>query len=361
MRGRTTSGVLGLVCALGTWPMTALGGTFLFTEEGFEDTIMHPVGYDGTGGVLEVTVCIVPGSADAEAMVVPIGNVVRTVSALVPTTANLQLGAENNVPPDRVDFESVALHELLHCVGLAHPNLGVAPDVDDPGFCSSHEGDDGEWDFDAGDDGVSGSGDDRRGDDVNLGWFQVANNDPFSIAPVVDRSTYSRDLDDLPNDDSFAAIASRTVAAVSAVAPGTESVMYQGTYLDEAQRTLGHDDVAMLRLAMAGHDEVAGTADDYALSLRFGGISAAGCDIRVDMDGSKTGFAACQAGAVFPLATHGSITNAVVYFHPEAAWFFNDVSNATGNPVVPAFSMGGLAALALGLLGIAVRVARRRA
>ena len=44
-----------------------------------------------------------------------------------------------------------------------------------------------------------------------------------------------------------------------------------GTASDEAQRTLGHDDVATLRLGMAGLDEVAGTSDDYTLTLTFCG------------------------------------------------------------------------------------------
>ena len=356
MRLRTRGISLVVVCALAVGAVQARGGAFLFAEEGFEDTIMHPIGYDGTGGILEVTVCIDPSAVNADAMVRPVENVVRTVNALAPTTANVRLGTDNNIPPDRVDFESVALHELLHCMGLAHPNLGVGPEVNDPGFCASYQGPDDEWDFDPGADGVSGSGD----DDVTLAWFQAANNDPFSLATVVDRSTYSRDLGDLPDEDAFAAIGSRTVAAVSAVAPFTESVMYQGTYLDEAQRTLGHDDVAMLRLGMAGHDEVAGTGDDYALALRFGGIAAAGCDIVIDMDASKTGFAACHVGAVFPLETHGSISDAVLYFHPDAAWFFNDASNAASSPAVPVLSLAGVAALALGLLGATALISAAR-
>lgn len=340
----------------GLFPGIASAGTFLFADEGFEDTIVHPADYDGTGGLLEVVVCIDPGSAHAAEMVLPVENLVRTINALEPTTANLVTGGDNNIPPGQIDFESVALHETLHCIGLGHPNIGTGRGASDPDFCSSHEGPDEEWNLDAGDDETGGSGDDERDDDVNLSWFRIDNNDPFTIASVVDTSTYSRDLDDLPGSDSFAAIGSREVAAVSSVDPRTESVMHQGTHVDEAQRALAHDDVAMLRLGAAGYDEIAGTADDYVLSLRFAGFTLSGCDLVLEMDASKTSFAACQASAVFPGGNHGSITEGSVYFDPSDAWFFNDVPNGSSGPRVPSISATGLLVLALGLF-IAVLLA----
>jgi len=348
---------------LGLLSGDARAGAFLFAEQGFADTIMHPGGYDGTGGSLEVRVCIDPTSVNGGEMVLPLENIVRTLNALEPTTENVVSGDDNNIPPGQIDFESVALHELMHCIGLAHPNIGTGRGASNPDFCSSHEGPNEEWDLDPGDDDTGGSGDDERDDDVNLAWFQISNNDPFTIAPVVDTSTYSQDLEALPGDDSFAAIASREVAAVSSIDPSTEAVMHQGTHLDEAQRTLGHDDVAMLRLGMAGHDGTAGTLDDYTLALRFVGFTVSGCDIILGMDASKTGFAACQASAAFPVEAHGSIVEAFVYFDPTDDWFFNDAPNAPNAPSslsVPSLSTVGLMALALGLLAVVALAPRCR-
>ncbi len=104
-------------------------------------------------------------------------------------------------------------------------------------------------------DGISGSSDDIRDDDDNLHWFRKSNNNPFTIAATVDASTYSRNLGDLPGGHSFAANADRTVGTLLGAVANTEAVMQQGTYIDEAQRTLGHDDVATLRYAMSGINE----------------------------------------------------------------------------------------------------------
>ena len=68
MRLRTRGISLVVVCALAVGAVQARGGAFLFAEEGFEDTIMHPIGYDGTGGILEVTVCIDPNAVNADAI-----------------------------------------------------------------------------------------------------------------------------------------------------------------------------------------------------------------------------------------------------------------------------------------------------
>ncbi len=72
---------------------------------------------------------------------------------------------------------------------------------------------------------------------------------------------------------TFAASGDRTVLALLGVAT-TEAVMQQGSFSDEAQRTLIHDGVAILHDVMAGLDETAGTADDYTLNLTFAGTDA---------------------------------------------------------------------------------------
>ncbi len=49
--------------------------------------------------------------------------------------------------------------------------------------------------------------------------------------------------------------------------------MQQGTFTDEDQRRLNHDDVATALYGMAGLDEIAGTPDDYTLGLSYAGLT----------------------------------------------------------------------------------------
>jgi cysteine-rich repeat protein len=239
---------------------------------------------------------------------------------LHPTTGNL---TSANVPFTEYDFESVALHELGHCLGgLDHPHLEAHPD-----YTQSTDGANDTFDLDNGSDNVSGSADDVREDDGNLHWFRKSNNNPFTIAGTVDSSTYSLDLVDLPPGDSFAATANESVGTLLGV-PNTESVMVQGALNGEAQRELGHDDVATLLYAMTGLDETAGTPDDYTFSLSYAGLTTS-CDIVLDFDPNWTGFASCWWSpytSIPPTSSHFAIASAFIAFHTSAVtWFFNDV------------------------------------
>ena len=309
-------------------------GTYIFA--GYANglnLITHPQGYIGTGGTLNVTVGIDPTSANAAAMVTSVENIVNTINGLSPTTGNLVLGGSNNIPAAAVDFESVALHEVLHSVGLGHVNLASESGLAgaDQNYTKSTDGTDdgantpGDYDLDDGADNVIGSGDDVRGDDVNLHWFRVANNNPFTIAGTVDSTTYSRDTANLPVGHTFVANADRTVSGLLG-APNTEAVMQQGSFFDEAQRTLTHDDVATLRYAMAGLDEMAGTADDYTLALSYAGLTTS-ANIVLDFDNTQTGFAVSISGGQYINASHVRVTTTAVYFNTGYNWFFNDVSN----------------------------------
>jgi cysteine-rich repeat protein len=107
--------------------------------------------------------------------------------------------------------------------------------------------------------------------------------------------------------------------------PDTETVMQQGSSSDEAQRTLGHDDIATLRYAMSGLDEQAGTADDYTLSLTYAGRTTA-CDVVIDFDDTATSFGVCDVTGAFisPASLkHVRIESAAVFFNDAFAWFFN--------------------------------------
>ena len=340
--GRRALVLLGLV-ALAV-PETARAGAFLFADEPGDPPgkITHPMGYTGAGGVLQLTLCVRPGSPNALAMEASVRNVVRTVDFLIPATGNLVFDAE--LTGNELDFESVLLHEVGHCLGLAHSNLASESNFLDPeaNYTKTQPGSNGTYDIAPGADAVIASDDDLRGDDVPVHWFRKLNNDPFTIGAWVDASTYSRFISDLPPGDFFAASADREVAALLGYPP-TEAVMNQGTFFREEQRRLGHDDVATLRLAMAGLDEVANTADDYAIDLDYVGLTAS-CDIPISFNNVQSDFAVSVITGVSRPNGHHAISQAEIFFNTGYDWYF-----ASDAEPVPALPGPLLVALGLGL------------
>lgn len=291
------------------------------------DNITHPEGYTGSGGQVMVNVCVTPDSADQQNMLIPTQNAIRTWNALEPNTGNYQ---GNGSGVSGFDFESVLLHELGHCVGLDHVNLASESGVSSANrdYSRSTNGVNDSFDLNPGVDGVRGSADDIRGDDVNLNWFRKSNNDPFTVAEIVDSSTYSISLADLPAGDSYVANADRDVATLLGY-PNSEAVMQQGTPGGEAQRLLGHDDVAGIRLAMSGVDEIQGTTDDYTLKLNYLGVSGSNdCDINIKIDPQESSFAFCSVGFLNIAAGHRRLFLTSITMGGNVNWFFNQVSNA---------------------------------
>jgi hypothetical protein len=333
------AGLLGALIL--TSSQTALAGAYIFAgEANGVDVIAHPPGYSGAGGVVNVKVCVAPGTPNASAMEVSVQNVINTINRFEARQPNLAFNSANNVPSNAYDFESVALHEVGHCIGLAHPNLGFRQGVVEGAnedYTASTDGADNAFDFNDGLDNIIGSADDRRDDDLNLHWFFINENNPFVRSAVnIDESSYTRDLAELPFGDDYAANASRDVGDDLGVA-NTEAVMQQGTFIDEAQRDLAVDDVATLAFARSGLDEVAGTSDDYTVVLEYGGISSAtDCDIDIAFDAAITAFAFCSIpspGGTF--RSNGGTDYAHVEMEPPSIrfntnfnWFFNNVSNA---------------------------------
>ncbi len=319
------------------WSGSARAGAYLFAgEANGVDVITHPRGYSGAGGTVVLNLCIEPGTPNEAAMRQSVANVAAVYNRLRPTIGNLRTGL---IGPTQVDFESVALHELGHCLGLAHVNLASESGLSDPQANStqSTDGADNTYDTDAGFDGFYGSGDDLRGDDVNLHWFRRDNDDPLTIADTVDNTTYARDTNLLPGGHSFAVNADRDVVVNVLDTPDTEAVMQQGTYGGEIQRHLVADDVATIRYAQAGLDEVAGTGDDYTIELRLAPQgTTSGCDITLDMN-NTAGLAFCAARAAsLPGSTnHLVITGAVMSFNPAYNWFFNTAGPCTATLNVP--------------------------
>ena len=294
--------------------------------------ITHPEGYFGNGGVLNVNVCIAPTSQNQTEMAVSTENAIRTWNALIPTTGNIQSSGSAGL-----DFESVLLHELGHCIGLGHPNLASDSNLGSnfQEFTRSGNGDPNFYNLDPGADGIPGSSDDIRGDDTNLHWFRKSNNNPFTIANVIDKTTYSVILSDLPLGHNYAANADRDVGVLLGFAD-TEAVMQQGTPTQEAQRTLGHDDVATRRLAMSGLDGIQGTSDDYTLTLNFLGVSSsADCDIDIKIDPTESRLGFCAANFGNANTDSGApvrdarLFDTAITFDGNANWHFNQVSNQT--------------------------------
>jgi hypothetical protein len=300
-----------------------LAGAYIGAAENNLEIITHPSTYTGNGGILTVGVCISPTSSVTTQIEIPVQNVIFRMNNLEPTLGNLISGGANDIPSNAVDGESALLHEVGHCIGLAHPNLATESGVPaaQRDYTKTTDGANNSFDLNNGADNVLGSADDQRGDDVNLHWFRITNNDPFTIADVVDSTTYARDTNLLPGGDNFAANASRQLSAISGI-PSTEAAMQQGQSFDEAQRTLGHDDVATLLLGASGVDEVAGTSDDYDIRLVYRGISTSGCNITVSVD-SNTGFASCSVGLTSVAPGHLRITTGTVRLNENTNWYYN--------------------------------------
>jgi len=316
---------------------------------GLADRVTHPIGYSGAPGVLTVTIGIDPTSVFAAQMVQPVQNNIAVLNGLVPTTPNLVSGGANNIPAGFVDWESVNLHEMGHAIGLAHVNAASESGLvgTDREYTKATNGINNVFNLNAGADVIKGSADDIRGDDDNLHWYRTLNNNPMTIAGTVDSTTYARVLTFLPAGDTFAANADRTVTAALGF-PDSEAVMQQGTFSDEAQRTLVHDDAAGIRYAATGIDETVGGGDDYTLNLVFAGLTTA-ADVVIDFDNAQAVFAATFLTGTVLSGDHLVIATAAIFYNDGANWFFNtapvvpdvsinDVSLAEGNAGLTAFT-----------------------
>lgn len=313
-----------LILTLGSYSSGALAGSFSSSSESSPTLITHPEGYTGNGGAINLTVCIADNSQDQTALEIPVENAIRTWNALQPTNENLV-----NNTLSGFDIESVLIHELGHCIGLGHTNLGSEVSSANRNFGRSANGSNNSFSFNRGADNIPGSADDIRDDDVNLIWFRRSNNNPFGMPQTVDTSTYSVMLADLPIGDTYAAIAGRNVGSALGF-PNTEAVMHQGTFSQEAQRALGFDDVATIRIGMSGEDETEGTADDYTLRLNYTGIQDANnCDIPIRIVPGSSSFAVCFASSTSSQlpSDHRRLLFTRIELGGNVDWYFNDTEN----------------------------------
>jgi hypothetical protein len=314
----------------------AFAGAFVFANANRPDTFTHPQVYSGTGGTLaDLTICIdisvMPElAAQAEGAV---RKVVATHNRFMSLGANnLAFTDATDIPPGAViDFESILLHEVGHCIGLAHPNhsseSGFPADPERNGT-KSLRGPNGVFDQNPGADGLHGSRDDVRGDDINLHWYVRGQNNPGVLPAIIDTSTMARELTALPAGHSFVANADIDVMNAAGF-PNTESVMQQGSRFAEAARHFQHDDLATLRLARAGLDRVAGTSDDYRYALRYVGQlnnpSNSACNLRIRFQAG--GFAVCSLSADRLAPNNWRIRRAELAFTRNATWYFSPGPN----------------------------------
>lgn len=317
------------------WHAPVQAGAFVFADADEPDTVTHPQVYSGTGGTLaDLTICIdisqEPAlAAQAEGAV---RKVVATHNRFMSLSANNRAYTDaTDLPPGQIiDFETILLHEVGHCIGLDHPNHASESGLLEPARngTKSLRGPNGVFDQNPGPDGLHGSRDDVRGDDVNLHWYVRGQNNPGVLPAIVDTSTMARELNALPAGHSF--VANADIDVMNALGfPNTESVMQQGSRFAEAARHFQHDDLATLRLARTGLDRVAGTSDDYRYAMRYVGQlnnpSNSACNVRIRFQ--VGGFAVCSLSAQPITPNNWRIRQANIAFTRNADWYFSPGPN----------------------------------
>ena len=273
--------------------------------------VTHPLGYDGSGGTIELTVCVNPQDP---VLIGPTQSVLATWAALVPATSQcrncLTVEEPEPAPPVPYHAETALLHELGHCaMALGHPNLEYDPpggqDVREiTSYSMSYDGS--SIGVSSGPDGIRGSLDDSQdaaggGIATSVHWFRRSDNNPVVVdGTMIDTTTYSRSITTgLPGGHGWAASANKTVSA-SLGRPDTQSVMYSAGARLMRYTGLTADDVNMVKMARTGVDQMAGTADDYTVDLRYV-ADCAGADIVVEFsaDLSSGTIGACLADRTF--------------------------------------------------------------
>lgn len=331
----------------------AQAGVFLNQTAG---RVTHAGGYTGTGGERVVNVCLdpaaMPQSGDpAQAT----RNAIAEFNRFQATLGNVQSAATRGVTPGTLDYESILLHEMGHCLGLDHNVLGpseVGCSVDGTCvnsptlfFTHSTPGVNAVFDTSAGLDTARGTGDDVRLDDVNRHWYRAGVNNPFLEPPTADRTTHVQS-GSLPVGDLYAeasanfspcaqGTATSNTGAVNGV-PTTQDVMMPILCADNVVRDLSPNDRTTFRIARAGLDGVAGNADDYSVRLNYLGTTQTGCEIQIRFP-SGGGFFCDTSLLVLGNGDHSTGDNdpdtpaGIINLQREANWFFNQTDTTASS------------------------------
>ncbi len=278
--------------------------------------IVHPFGYDGSGGTLPVAVCVRPGD---EILKPFLQDALTFWNDLAPTTGNCsgcitteEFAGMPGMPPELVNLRRTLLHELGHCgLGLGHTNWDVtsfsnADDATSGQPCGTTP---------CPPDAIPGDFDDilfpRPPDNPAariVHWFKEdpdnpANaNNPFAIdSTVIDQDTFTRARFRLPVGHTWVTNANRRAGDRFGF-PNTHSLMYTPIFGGEQVFGLTADEVSTVQFSRTGRDKIAGTADDYVAVFSFVDDCAM-ADIEVqwrpgstdpDLGPDGTGF--CDAG-----------------------------------------------------------------
>ena len=227
--------------------------------------IVHPIGYTGTGGQIDVDICIKPSDVSRiqpaliealaiwESFIASTGNCVNCLTA-----------EETGDDTKPLSMASSVLHELGHCAfGLGHTNLAGT------NFTNTRDS----VSIDDGADNIRGSRDDLPSPlpgSRMIHWYRLADNDPVVIdGTVIDSSTYALPMGSLPAGSTWAASANRFVSDLLGAGDDTQSIMH--TVIKPEMRYVGltADELNQIRYGMSGLDSVAGTADDYTIQASF--------------------------------------------------------------------------------------------
>lgn len=332
-------------------PQWSSAGSFVAVEQDEPDRVAHRDYYGAGGDLPPVRICIDRSlnAGLATAAEPAVRNVIATFNRFRALPDNtFATGSDTSAPADQVDFETVLLHEFMHANGLDHPNQANNPAGSGPYFyydSRSSDGANGVLDHLGDADGLPGSADDQRGDDVNLTWYVRGSNDPAVLPAVVDTTTMARVLDDLPPGQHFAANGNAAVMAALGH-PNSKAVAVQGYVQGRVARHLHSDDLAMLRLARAGIDGIAGTSDDYRSTAVFAGYfddpQGGECSIVVRFS-DDVAFASTLVGLT-PLAPNHwrLIYPTRMRFNPAVNWYFTPGANTIMqiDPATPGTSIG---------------------
>lgn len=326
---------------------SAHAGAFLFSDSNAQ-RVTHPanVALNSSNPTPSVTVCLDPAaqptSGNPEQA---IRNAVATYNRNTAIQGNVKSAAAAGVPGGQPDFESVFLHELGHCVGLDHSALGPSETGCFGADCNgiyatiSTDGNNGSYNLTLGADGMRGSRDDGRGDDVNLHWYQRGVNNPFAMPPaVVDRTTFAVTTNFLPaghtavetsTSHSPCGNPSANTAGLPGRVASTQNTMFPVICTNNVIRELAPDDVNTLRIARAGADGTQGTSDDYVPTLSYIGKTT-NCDVKVRFSGS--GFGVCEVSASGTGNNYVIVDGTITLAQTNAVnWHFNQ-TNTTVPP-----------------------------